>query len=197
MFRYFYRIWDKFRYKYKDKSEIVGAAIYTYKGERGKDKKYVYKLPEIKEDILVYNFRTIDVESIELKSISEENPLKLVFKIAKSLLETKMNDEDIYEAKIKLASELRNYDKVKNEEQIRALVDFLEYLFLIESQEIEKKYEDYKREMGGAFKMSIDEIRRMHYHEEGREKGREEGIEKGREEERIQTAKEMLLDNEP
>jgi len=38
MFRYFYRIWDKFRYKYEDKSEIVAAAIYTYKGERGKDK---------------------------------------------------------------------------------------------------------------------------------------------------------------
>ena len=49
MFRYFYRIWDKFRYKYQDKSEIVAAAIYTYKGERGKDKRYVYKLPEIRK----------------------------------------------------------------------------------------------------------------------------------------------------
>ena len=49
MFRYFYRIWDKFRYKYQDKSEIVAAAIYTYKGERGKDKNYIYKLPEIEE----------------------------------------------------------------------------------------------------------------------------------------------------
>ena len=36
MFRYFYRIWDKFRYKYEDKSEIAAAAIYTYKGDRGK-----------------------------------------------------------------------------------------------------------------------------------------------------------------
>ncbi len=52
MFRYFYRIWDKFRYKYKDKSEIIAAAIYTYKGERGKDKKYVYKLPELEKEIL-------------------------------------------------------------------------------------------------------------------------------------------------
>jgi hypothetical protein len=46
MFRYFYRIWDKFRYKYEDKSEIVAAAIYTYKGECGKDERYVYRLPE-------------------------------------------------------------------------------------------------------------------------------------------------------
>ena len=176
MFRYFYRIWDKFRYKYEDKSEIVGAAIYTYKGQRGKDKRYVYKLPEIEDEILVYNFRTIDVEKIKLEKISEDNPLKLVFKISKSLLETKTKDEDIYEAKIKLAEELKSYDKVKNNEQVKALVDFLEYLFLIQNSELEKKYEDYKMKIGGAFKMSIDEIRRLHYKEEGREEGREEGI---------------------
>ena len=87
MFRYFYRIWDKFRYKYKDKSEIVAAAIYTYKGERGKDKKYVYKLPELEKEILTYNFKTIDVEKLSLENISENNPLKLVFKMAKRLLE--------------------------------------------------------------------------------------------------------------
>ncbi|UZQ52756.1 hypothetical protein [Clostridium kluyveri] len=28
MFRYFYRIWDRFRYKYNDKSEIIAAAVY-------------------------------------------------------------------------------------------------------------------------------------------------------------------------
>jgi hypothetical protein len=44
MFRYFYRIWDKFRYKHKDRSEIVADAIYTYKGKSGKDKRYVYNL---------------------------------------------------------------------------------------------------------------------------------------------------------
>ncbi|OAA84806.1 Rpn family recombination-promoting nuclease/putative transposase [Clostridium ljungdahlii] len=186
MFRYFYRIWDKFRYRYEDKSEIVAAAIYTYKGERGKDKNYIYRLPEIEEDILTYNFRTIDVENINLENISENNPLKLVFKIAKNLLETKADDEEIYRAKIKLAEELREYEKVKNNEQIKALVDFLEYLFLIEDPELEKKYEEYKKEIGGAFKMSIDEIRRLHYKQEGREEGREEGLAKGREEEREQ-----------
>ena len=51
MFRYFYRIWDKFRYKHKDQSEIVATTIYTYKGELGKDKRYVYKLPELESDI--------------------------------------------------------------------------------------------------------------------------------------------------
>ena len=83
MFRYFYRIWDKFRYKNNDTSEIVAAAIYTYKGDRGKDTKYVYKPLDLKEDILTYNFRIIDVEKIDLSRINENNPLKLVFKMAK------------------------------------------------------------------------------------------------------------------
>ena len=150
-------------------------------------------MPEIKEDILVYNFKTIDVENIELESISEDNPLKLVFKMAKSLLETGMKDEDIFNAKIKLASELKNYDKVKTEEQIKALVDFLEYLFLIENPELERKYEEYKKSNGGAFKMSIDEIRKLHYKEEGKEEGQKIGENK----KAIEIAKEMLLDNEP
>jgi hypothetical protein len=117
--------------------------------------------------------------------ISEDNPLKLVFKMAKSLLNTKMEDDDIFKAKIELAEELSSYDKVKNENQIKALVDFLEYLFLIEDPELEGKYNEYKREKGGTFKMSIDEIRRIHY----------TGL--GREEERSEIAKEMLKDGEP
>ncbi|MBQ3420260.1 MAG: Rpn family recombination-promoting nuclease/putative transposase, partial [Romboutsia sp.] len=150
MFRYFYRIWDKFRYKYDDDSEIVAAAIYTYKGQRGKDTRYVYSLPELKNDVLVYNFKTIDVENLELEKISDDNPLKLVFKMAKTLLMTRPADEDILNAKIKLAKELYEYDKVKNDEQIKALVWFLEYLFLIQDQEYEKKFEEFRNEKGGA-----------------------------------------------
>ena len=188
MFRYFYRIWDKFRYKCNDKSEIVAAAIYTYKGQRGKDKRYVYKLPELESEILIYNFKTIDVEKIKLDKISEDNPLKLVFKMAKILLETNSEDESIYETKIKLAEELVSYNKVKNNEQIKALVDFLEYLFLIQDQELEKKYQNYKKEKGGALKMTVDQIRKLHYKQEGREEGREE--------EKIEIAIEMLKDGE-
>jgi predicted transposase/invertase (TIGR01784 family) len=195
MFRYFYRIWDKFRYKHKDRSEIVAAAIYTYKGDRGKDKKYVYNLPELDNDILVYNFRTIDVEKINFEDISNDNPLKLVFKMAKSLLETGVKDKDIFEAKINLAEELKIYDKVKNNDQIKALVDFLEYLFLIKDPKLEKKFDEYKKRSGGAFKMTIEEIRKTHYKQVGREEGRQEGRQEGREEgaklEKIKTLKNL------
>lgn len=169
MFRYFYRIWDKFRYKYEDKSEIIAAAIYTYKGNSGKDKNYIYKLPELEEEIIKYNFRTIDVETINIDDISENNPLRLVFKIAKELLNTKSTDEAIYEAKIKLANELKNYDKVKNDEQKKALVYLLEYLFLIEDPSLEKKYEEFKKSVGGVLNMTVDEIREKHLRRKERE----------------------------
>jgi predicted transposase YdaD len=146
-------------------------------------------LPELEDEIIVYNFKTIDIEKINLDTISDDNPLKLVFKMAKTLLETNPRDEDIYEVKIKLAEELVSYHKVKDNEQIKALVDFLEYLFLIQDPELEKKYENYKKEKGGALKMTVDQIRKLHYKQEGREEGREEG--------KIEMAIEMLKDGEP
>lgn len=175
MFRYFYRIWDKFRYKYKDKSEIIAAAIYTYKGSSGKDEKYLYKCLDLKDEILVYNFRTIDVEKLELGNISKDNPLKLVFKMAKELIEINPTDENIYNSKIKLIKELAFYDKVKNQEQAKALADFLEYLFLIQDEKLKDKYKEYKENIGGVSNMSIDEIRKIYYEQKGREEGREEG----------------------
>ena len=159
MFRYFYRIWDKFRYKYQDNSDIVGSAIYTYKGSAGKDKRYVYKLPDLDENILIYNFRTMDVEELNLDNISDENPLKLVFKIAKRLLSTNANDNEIFLAKVELFNELINYDKVKTIDQRKALTYFLEYLFLIQDDNLSEKFREIKDSTGGVIKMSIDEIR--------------------------------------
>ena len=183
MFRYFYRIWDKFRYKNNDTSEIVAAAIYTYKGHRWKDTRYVYKPLDLEEKILTYNFRIIDVEKIDLCRINENNPLKLVFKMAKELLKLGASDKEIYEAKIKLANELSNYDKVKNNDQIKALVYFLEYLFLIQDEELEKRYKEFK---GGKIKMTVDEVRDMY----NIQKGKEEGIEEGK----IEESKKSIVD---
>lgn len=105
--------------------------------------------------------------------------------MAQTLLDTPQYDEDILRAKIALADELSAYHKVKTTEQIKALVDFLEYLFLIQNPEIEKQYEDYTFQKGGAFKLTIDEIRRIYYEE------------KSKKDLAIQIATEMLKDNEP
>ena len=98
----------------------------------------------------------------------------------------------IYNAKIQLAEELIEYDKIKNQEQVKALADFLEYLFLIQDEELDNKYKEYKRERGGAIKMTVDQIREKYYTLKGKEEGRQEGIkegrQEGREEEKIKNA---------
>lgn len=111
--------------------------------------------------------------------------------MAKRLLEIGVTDEEIYKAKIELAEELKGYDKVKNNDQIKALVDFLEYLFLIQDIELERKYEEYKKVNGGVFGMTIDDIRRIYYTQKGREEGIEEGR-KERQEEKIKVVKNLL-----
>ena len=64
-----------------------------------------------------------------------------------------------------------NYNKVKNDEKVKALVDFLEYLFLIQSSELEERDQNYKKEKGGTLKMTVDQIRKLHYKQEGKEEG--------------------------
>ena len=76
-------------------------------------------------------------------------------------------------------------------------MDFLEYLFLIQDPELEKRYENYKKEKGGALKMTVDQIRKLHYKQEGREEVREEGREEGEKKKAIEIALEMLKDAEP
>lgn len=90
--------------------------------------------------------------------------------------------------RFKIAEELLEYDKVRNEEQIKALADFLEYLFLIKDEELEHKYEEYKRERGGAIKMTVDQIREKYY----TLKGKEEGIKEGEHRKAIENAKNFL-----
>ncbi|WP_252238904.1 MULTISPECIES: hypothetical protein [unclassified Clostridium] len=56
---------------------------------------------------------TLDVESVSLENISKGNLLRLIFKMDKSLLETKPIDEDSYEAKTGLTEEV---DALKQKE---------------------------------------------------------------------------------
>ena len=61
------------------------------------------------------------------------------------------------------------------------MADFLEYLFLIQDEDLENKYEEYKRERGGAIKMTVDQIREKYYTIKAKEEGK------------IESAKNFLL----
>ncbi|MGL5244191.1 MAG: Rpn family recombination-promoting nuclease/putative transposase, partial [Sarcina sp.] len=105
-----------------------------------------------------------------------------VFKIAKRLLSTNANDNEIFLSKVELFNELVNYNKVKTMDQRKALTYFLEYLFLIQNDDLSEKFKEFKDNVGGVRKMTIDEIREKYLKEEGREEGKVEGREEGREE---------------
>lgn len=119
----------------------------------------------------MYNFRIIYVETLDLSSINDDNPLKLVFKIAKRLLEIGADDNEIYLAKVALFNELVKYNKVKTMDQRKALTYFLEYLFLIQDEDLFKKFKEIKESSGGVSNMGIDEIREKYLKEEGLKEG--------------------------
>ena len=121
----------------------------------------------------------MDVEELDLNNINDDNPLKLVFKIAKRLLYTDANDNDIFLSKVELFNELVNYNKVKTIDQRKALTYFLEYLFLIQDDNLSDKFKEIKDNAGGVIKMGIDEIREKYLEEKGRVEGKEEGREEG------------------
>lgn len=104
-------------------------------------------------------------------NINDDNPLKLVFKIAKRLLYTDANDNDIFLAKVELFNELVNYNKVKTIDQRKALTYFLEYLFLIQDDNLSDKFKEIKDNAGGVIKMGVDEIREKYLEEKGKDEG--------------------------
>ena len=118
----------------------------------------------------------------------KDNGVALVLKIAKKYLTLEQkSDKILLEAKKELLVDIENnipelgLDKVK----VRCLVDFLEYLFLFKDDELNKEFKVFKRNLEGVSKMSVDDIIKDHYVEEGEKK------------KSIEMAKEMLLDNEP
>lgn len=100
-------------------------------------------------------------------------------------MSTVANDNEIFLAKVELFNELVNYNKVKTIDQRKALVYFLEYLFLIQDDSLSERFKEIKDSTGGIMKMSIDEIREKYLEE------------KGSEEKAIDVAREMLKDKEP
>ena len=156
------------QYIIEENKGLIGTeTIYSKNNSylKSTNEQYTLEYNHIIKNIYAKNYSTT------YRAPHTDNPLRLVFKMAKTLLETKPTDEEIYKAKIQLAEELVEYDKVKNEEQIKALADFLEYLFLIKDKELEKKFEEYKRERGGAVKMTVDQIRQKYYEQKGKEEG--------------------------
>lgn len=176
MFGYFCKIYDKFCAK--DDTELVAAVIYTYQGASGKTDKFVYKVGGVK--ILEYKYRVIDVETVDLP---KNSGIALTLEIAKTYLKIdKTSEGQLHDAKIALYRKIIINKVQLSAESALCLIEFLECLFLVKDEYLNKEFRKFRVKTEGGKLMGVADIVKQMCIEKGREEGIEEGIEKGREE---------------
>jgi hypothetical protein len=183
MFRYFYRIWDRYR------KPVSAVAIFT-----GRDAKkmparfeYVYRKTKLQYDY--HTLSLLDFTDEELEK--SDNPFALVALAAKtSLLEGKIPEQDLLDRKVLIASKLLK--KGFSKRKIRAILVFLESYVLFEDPEMNRNFTERIQSHDKNNIMGIDEYVKM----VAREEGLEEGIAEGRKAEKMEVVKRLLADKE-
>jgi hypothetical protein len=169
MFKYFYRIYDKYNEK------ILAIAILTDSIEDYKPSQYDYEFYDTR---LAYTYRMYKViEQDEEKLLKEENPFALAVLAAKYAIKSKNDDEKKIKFKLKLIRLL--FSRGYNREEIISIFRFIDGIMKINDVMKEKLF---KEEV-----MNMEEVKRVPYitsieriaKEEGLEKGMKKGIEKG------------------
>lgn len=167
MFRYFYRILDRYR------KPVSAVAIFTGPDGKKMPERYEY---EYRKTRLLYEYPTrsiLDYTDTELEE--SDNPFAQVILAAKtSLLEGKISEPDLLERKLLIASQLLS--KGFNQQKIRALFRFLENYVLFEDHEMNRIFKERIHSQDKSNIMGFDEYLKQ--------VGKEEGLEQGRMEER-------------
>jgi len=182
MFKYFYRIYDKYNKK------IVALSIFTEGSKKYKPKRFNYEFHGTK---LNYEYNIYKVlEQNEADLLSSDNPFALVVLSGLYALKSENEGEKLrYQFKNKLVRLLLK--KEYSREKIYNVFEFLDgILFLSDNLELEFK-EKVNQLIGGADKMGISK-EMTNIYQVGEKKGIEEGIEKGIEKEKKEMVKRML-----
>lgn len=175
MFRYFYRILDRFR------RPVSAIAIFT--GQDGK------KMPDrfeygYRTTSLVYKYHTVSILDFNDEDLERsDNPFALVVLAARTaLLEGRIPEQVLLERKLFIASKLlrRGFPPRK----VRAIFKFLENYVLFDDPEMNRTFTETIQSQEKNTIMGIDEYMKMLGKEEGIEIGMEQGLAKGREAER-------------
>ena len=170
MFRYFYRIFDKYNKK------IVSLALFTGTS-RTYQLKYDYNFYKTK---LLYEYRHVKLVDYKEKHLLEnKNLFALVTLAVKYSLKSKTDEEMRAKFIRKLIKLMIN--RGYNKEDIANLIRFIDVLLEVEDEKLnrliyEDIYELYKKE-GGLMFLANFERKAM---EQGLEQGRMEGLEAGR-----------------
>ena len=167
MFRYFYRILDRYR------KPVSAVAIFTGQDGKKMPDRFEY---EYRKTRLLYEYHTISILDFTDKALAESNnPFALVVLAAKtSLLEGKIPEIELLERKLLIASKLSA--KGFSREKIRAIFTFLESYVLFDDPEMNRIFreridhlENNDNNMG-----ILEAVKQI-----AKEEGIEEGLEKG------------------
>jgi hypothetical protein len=165
MFRYFYRIWDRYQ------KPVLAVAIFTGPDGKIMPERFEY---EYRNTRLLYDYPTrciLDYTDSELEE--SDNPFAQVLLTAKtSLLERKLSDLELLDRKVLIANTL--LDKGFNERKVNAVLIFLENYVLFEKKEMNRIFRERIQSHDKNNIMGINEYVKMVAKEEGLEQGRME-----------------------
>jgi hypothetical protein len=169
MFRYFYRIMDRFQ------RPVSAIAIFT--GREGKSMPGVYEYRYRRTRVL-YEYQALSILDFSDKELEESgNPFAIVVLAARmALLEGRVPERELLERKVKVGVRLmrRGFSGRK----VRAIFKFLENIVLFENREMNRNFRERIKLQDKSNLMGIDEYVRQ----EGIEIGMEKGEVKGRQE---------------
>jgi predicted transposase YdaD len=181
MFRYFIRIWDKHQ------KPVSAIAIFTGSDAKKMPARFEYGYRDTR---VRYDFRTVSILDFTDDELEKSNnPFAQVVLVARTaLLEQKMEELDLLELKILIATKLLN--KGFAEKKIRAILVFLEDYIFFKEPEMNRIFIESIQSQDKNNVMGIDEYLKQKAMEEGLEKGLEKGLEEGREKGREEGRKE-------
>jgi len=185
MFRYYYRIYDKYSEK------IVSLALITGMDKGISDGRF--ELEAYGSGILFRYLspRLMDFDKDELEK--SDNPIALIILACQGREEAKKRGE-AYNIKLRLIRSL--YEKGYTQDEIRAIFDFIDWIITLNDKEEELILEEIK-EIEEVKKMpyvgNMERIIRKKAITEGKKEGKKEGIKEGIKEGMLKKSIELLL----
>lgn len=183
MFRYFYRIWDRYK--------VPITAIAILADENGSYRPEVYR-QEFMGTSLRYDFNSYKIMDQEESVLrSNKNPFSVIVLTALLAIKNKkISDEGLKVIKHDLYDEMINREMDKDTRQ--GLYDFLTYYVSFDNEEVLAIFEkEIETKIGRSDTMGTQEYLLDKAEKKGIQKGIQKGIEKGKREEAIAIALEF------
>jgi len=182
MFRYFYRIFDRYG------KRIVSLAISTGKEKALKEGEFKLEFYGSGVRFRYLSFRLLDYDRDELEK--DSNPISLVVLASREKERAKQRGEK-FNTKLYLIRKL--YERGYGKDQIRALFEFIDWILQLSGEEEKLIWKEIK-ELEGVKKMPyVTSVERIGM-ERGMQQGMQQGMQKGLQQGLLEDSREMILE---